>query len=169
MRSGGTTFSEALIIKQTSKKIFSRHIEARVKGFLDYFTENNQQIRPVIIEIDLQQKSEPEKSLQKAVFENPEIKTVFIPNSRVFLFADFIEKNNLPGYSLTGYDIIEENIAHLEKGNISFLICQKPDIQAYNAIMTLFDHLLTGEEKGQTNFSPIDIINKENIKYYKSN
>ena len=29
------------------------------------------------------------------------------------------------------------------KGNISYLLSQKPEVQAYNAIFALFDHLFT--------------------------
>ena len=207
---------EVLIIKQTSKKIFSKHIESRISGFLEYFSDNlqneyrktedphsenrqaeknwpdtrntagsiagyrnlgdpqhaqpnaRQPIHPVIVEIDLSQKGEPEKTLESTLSQHPDIKAVFIPNSRAFLFADFTEKRNLEGYFVVGYDIIDKNIAHLEKGAISFLIGQRPHVQAYNAIMALSEHLLTGKEIEPTNYSQIDIINKENIVYYKN-
>ncbi len=207
---------EVLIIKQTSKKIFSKHIESRVSGFLEYFSdypqnenwkaedphsaqqlseENGpdarhnagnksvyrnladqqhvqtnapQQIHPVIVEIDLSQKGEPEKTLEATLAQHPDIKAVFIPNSRAFLFAGFIEKRNLEGYFVVGYDIIDKNITHLEKGTIDYLIGQRPHVQAYNAIMSLSEHLLTGKEIEPTNYSQIDIINKENIVYYKN-
>lgn len=164
---------EVLIIKQTSKKIFSKHIESRISGFLEYFSENTmgdarQPIHPVIVEIDLSQNGEPEKTLEATLARHPGIKAVFIPNSRAFLFADFIEKRNLEGYFVVGYDIIDKNIAHLEKGAISFLIGQRPHVQAYNAIMALSEHLLTGKEIKPTNYSQIDIINMENIVYYKN-
>lgn len=171
--------SEILIIKQTSKKIFSKHIESRISGFLEYFSENPQakdrhtdtslHVRPVTVEIDLSLKGEPEKTLEETLAQHPDIKAVFIPNSRAFLFADFIEKHNLEGFFVVGYDIIDRNIAHLEKGTISFLIGQRPHVQAYNAIMALSEHLLTGKQIAPTNYSQIDIINKENITYYKNN
>jgi LacI family transcriptional regulator len=169
IEAGVPGLSEVLIIKQTSRKVFSRHIESRISGFLEYFRESGKEILPVTIETDLMKEGEPERSLEQAVKQYPGIKAVFVPNSRVFLFADFIERRALRGYFLTGYDSIAKNIAHLEKGTISFLICQKPEVQAYNAIMALFDHLLTGKRFNQTNYSPIDIINKENITYYINN
>ncbi len=164
---------EVLIIKQTSKKIFSKHIESRVSGFLEYFSDNLQkenrlQVHPEIVEIDLSQKGEPDKSLEAILAQHPEIKAVFIPNSRAFLVADFIDRKHLDGYFVVGYDIIDENIAHLEKGTIDFLIAQRPHEQAYNAIMALSEHLLTGKEIDPTHYSQIDIINKENIMYYKN-
>ncbi|MDF1572920.1 MAG: LacI family DNA-binding transcriptional regulator [Bacteroidales bacterium] len=171
---GVPELSETLIIKQTSKKIFSKHIESRISGFLEYFSESSHkdtslQVRPVIVEIDLSLKGEPETTLQQTLSQHPDIKAVFIPNSRAFLFADFIEQHNLEGYFVVGYDIIDQNIAHLEKGTIAFLIGHRPHVQAYNAIMALAEHLLSGKEIPAVNYSQIDIINKENITYYKNN
>ena len=37
LEAGVPGLSEVMIIKQTQRKIFSRHIESRVSGFLDYF------------------------------------------------------------------------------------------------------------------------------------
>ncbi len=172
MESGNPDLSRVLIIKQTSRKVFSQHIESRVKGFLGYFREKQtgrKMIEAIIIEIDLLEKEEPEKTLAETIAMYPEVKAVFIPNSRVFLFADFIEKRNLEGYFVIGYDIIEKNNLQLEKGNISYLVCQKAEIQAYNAIMALFNHLIANKAINKTNYSPIDIINKENLEYYKKN
>jgi LacI family transcriptional regulator len=126
-------------------------------------------IRPVIVEIDLSLPGEPETTLQQTLAQHPDIKAVFVPNSRAFLFAGFIEQRNLEGYFVVGYDIIDQNIAHLEKGTIAFLIGHRPHEQAYNAIMALAEHLLSGKEIPAVNYSQIDIINKENITYYKNN
>lgn len=166
LEAGIPGLSGAMIIKQTGRKVFSRHIESRVSGFLDYFRDSGKDILPVTVEIDLMKVGEPEKSLTKALQHYTDIKAVFIPNSRVFLFADFIEKRGYKDYFVVGYDSIVKNIKHLKRGNISFLICQKPELQAYQAIMALFDHLLTGQEINGTHYSPIDIINKENMMYY---
>lgn len=212
---------EVLIIKQTSKKIFSKHIESRISGFLEYFSENSQKtdrhpefrqddaseakvaqvetqesevaqlkaqqaealqaelseydansplkIRPVTVEIDLSLMGEPAITLEQTLAQHPDIKAVFVPNSRAFLFADFIEKRSLDNYFVVGYDIIDRNIAHLEMGTIAFLIGHRPHEQAYNAIMALAEHLLSGKEIPAVNYSQIDIINKENITYYKNN
>jgi LacI family transcriptional regulator len=169
-----TGLPEVLIIKQTSKKVFSKHIEARINGFLAYFSEKadpatQQVIRSVIVEIDLSLPGEPEASLEQTLAQHPGINAVFVPNSRAFLFADYIEKRNLENYFVVGYDIIDRNIAHLEKGTIDFLIGQRPHVQAYNAIMALSENLLSGKAIPAVNYSQIDIINKENITYYKNN
>ena len=35
--------------------------------------------------------------------------------------------------------------------------------------MALFNHLIANKAINKTNYSPIDIINKENLEYYKKN
>jgi len=158
-----------LIVKQSKKKVFSQHIESRVIGFSKYFKEqvDSKNYSIVTIEIDLDDEQEPEFSLNNAFKIHKTFDGVFVPNSRVFKVADFIEKMELKNMVTIGFDLVNQNLCHLEKGNISFLISQKPEDQAYNAIMALFDNLIMNRKVQKTTYSPIDIIIKENIEYYK--
>jgi LacI family transcriptional regulator len=172
MNSTIPNISKVLIIKQTNKKLFSQHIEARVSGFLKYFNQQQSSIsslNAITIEIDLLEKNEPDATIRKVISEHADIKGIFIPNSRAFLLADYLETNKHTGFVIIGYDLVTRNIEHLVKGNISYIISQKPEVQANNAIMALFDHLITKKEVEKTNFSPIDIIVKENLEYYENN
>ena len=54
------------------------------------------------------------------------------------------------------------------RGKIDFLICQKPERQGFVAANLLFDHLVKKEKVNRENYTPIDIITKENIDYYSS-
>lgn len=158
-----------LIVKQSNKKVFSHHIESRVAGFLRYFETKvkKRNISINTIEIDLQNNDEPKYSLLKAFKDNGQIDGIFVPNSRVFKVADFIQSNSKKDIITIGYDLVKQNIFHLEQGNITFLLSQKPEEQAYNSIMALFDNLIIKKEVIKTTFSPIDVIVKENIDYYK--
>ena len=69
---------------------------------------------------------------------------------------------------LVGYDLIEENIKYLEEGVIDFLICQKPEDQGYRSIQAMFNYILMKKTVERVNYSPIDIIMKENITFYKN-
>ncbi len=158
---------EIAIIKMSDKMAVSRHIINRAEGFKAYLEKmapGKMKIRD--ISIDLLKTGEPDSTLAK-LFSNSNIKGVLIPNSRSHLAAKFFqsEKGNRP--VLIGYDLIQENIKYLKKGTIDFLISQKPEDQAYKAIKSLFDFILMGKKTDKTNFSPIDIIVKENIDYYK--
>ena len=63
---------------------------------------------------------------------------------------------------------MDENIQFLEKKAIDFLICQKPEEQGYRGVMAMFNYLMTNKQVERVNYSPIDIIMKENLDYYKT-
>lgn len=169
MKSSLVKSSNILIVKQSKNKVFSQHIESRVDGFLKFFKNYQDEFGASIniIEIDLNDDSEPDYSIAKAFSEFGSFHGIFIPNSRVYKAADFLLKNGKKDIVTIGYDLIEQNIRHLELGTISYLINQKPEEQAYNSIMALFGHLISKNEVEKTTYSPIDIIIKENIEYYK--
>jgi LacI family transcriptional regulator len=157
--------STYLIIKQSNRRIFSTHIEDRIKGFSQYFENSKSKI--ITIEIDLSNENEPYESLSKIFVKLGHVDGVFIPNSRSYKLADFLELTNKNSYIVIGYDLIEQNIKHLEKENITYLINQKPEEQVYDAIMSIFNYILLKKSINKTNYSSIDILIKENINCYK--
>lgn len=160
--------SKILIVKQSDRKIFSQHIESRIQGFNDYLSDlsGEKGYQVLVEEIDLLEPGEPDTTLSVIFNENPEIKGVFIPNSRGFKVAAFIQKNISDKPIMIGYDLVRENISYLKNGTFTCLISQKPEEQAYKSVMALFDHLVLQKEVPETVYSPIDIIVKENIDYY---
>ena len=170
MKCGVGQNAKILILKQANKKIFSQHIESRISGFLKFFENDLKETKVSItnLEIDLQNTKEPDHSLSNIFNGNSMFDGIFVPNSRAFIIADFIQKTSSHKSIVIGYDLVDQNISHLEEGNISFLISQKPEEQAYNAIMALFDYLILKKEVRKTTISPIDIIIKENIDFYKN-
>lgn len=160
--------SGVLIVKQANKKVFSQHIEARVTGFKTYLEEvcSDLEIDTQIVEIDLLDKNEPAKTLN-SLLKKEKFDAFFVPNSRAFKLLDYMEDKGLDNNKVIGYDLLERNVRHMKNGRIAYLLSQKPEIQAYNAIFALFDHLSTNKEINKTNHSPIDIIIKENLEYYK--
>ncbi|OQX98584.1 MAG: hypothetical protein B6I20_10890 [Bacteroidetes bacterium 4572_117] len=161
--------SNILVVKLSNKKVFSQHIESRITGFLKYFEQSEyyKNVQINTLEVDLLDSREPGFSLTKIFENNKDLSGVFVPNSRAFKVAEFLKQKNYKGVVTIGYDLIEQNIAHLKEGTISYLISQKPEDQAYNAIMTMFNNLMIKTEVQKTTYSPIDIIIKENIDYYK--
>jgi LacI family transcriptional regulator len=155
------------IIKQTNRKVFSQHIESRIEGFMNFFKENcDKEITYKLIEIDLSNPSEPNESLNAAFNNNPKVDGIFVPNSRAYRLASFLDKYGYNKYFTIGYDLINQNIEYLKNGRISYLISQKPEEQAYKAILALFHFLTSNKTVNKTNYSAIDIIIKENIDFY---
>lgn len=157
------------IVKQTNRKIFSGHIESRVEGFLQYLFQKRpaQDLNVHQIEIDLLNPEEPDATLGSAIIKHPEVNGIFVPNSRAFRMAQFLNKHQLNNCITIGYDLLDQNIELLQRDMITCLISQKPEEQSYKAIMSLFHFLAHHKPITKTNYSPIDIIIKENIDYYR--
>lgn len=89
-------------------------------------------------------------------------------NSRIYELVKLLKETgiNKQQMKLIGYDPVKKNITALEKEEIIFLISQRSEMQGYNGIKALSNHLIFHEKIKKTNFMPIDILIKENISYY---
>jgi LacI family transcriptional regulator len=162
--------STILIINLARNRIITPHMQRREQGFVSYFNSMvpDRGIKHLSLSIDLSLRDEPESSLREAFSLHPEIEAIFVTNSRVHKVARTIHILIDKKIPLIGYDLIEENLACLEDGTIDFLICQKPEEQGYLTAMVMNNHLITGKPVDKVNFSPIDIVVKENAGYYKN-
>lgn len=160
--------STILIVNLTNDQSVTTHLRKRKEGFLDSIRENRKAIKAICLDIDLAEKEEPAKSLKKNFTENPQIEGVFVTNSRVHKVAEFTCENEIRNKLLVGYDLVEKNVEYLEKGDIDFLLCQKPEEQGYKSVMALSNFILVKQEIPRVNYSQIDIITKENIEFYNN-
>jgi len=157
------------IVKLLNHSASVYHLSLREKGFLSYFEQAaEQQIKIHSIDVDISSPLNLTKSLDAIFGSDRKPSGLFIPNSRVYLVARYLVKHNINNVILVGYDLLKENIEYLEKGTIQFLICQKPEDQGYKSVFSLFNHLFLKKPVDMLNYSPIDIIMKENIEYYKN-
>ncbi|HLN73356.1 MAG: sugar ABC transporter substrate-binding protein [Methylococcaceae bacterium] len=145
------------------------HLAQREKGFYEYFKNVDPKGKRRIITMEIADPADAnsEKMMEAALEIQPAIKGIFVTNSQVYHLAKFIEQKGLKDIRIIGHDLIAENILYVKKGIVDFLICQRPEEQGYNAVYALFDHILLKKQVKTDNFTPIDIITKENIDYYK--
>ncbi len=158
-----------LVIKPVSKEGVTHHLRKREKGFLSYFLSeaNRKSIITTSLEIDITS-DEFTKKLDIALNEPAAIRGIFVTNSRAYKVAQYLYDKKMKDIILIGYDLIAKNLDFLERGVINFLIGQKPEEQGYKSVLALFNYLISGKPAVRINFSPIDIIMKENIDYYKN-
>ncbi|MBO9620400.1 MAG: LacI family DNA-binding transcriptional regulator [Niabella sp.] len=143
------------------------HMLKKEEGFRDYFSKNTKKID--ILKTDIKKTDYPSiKKELKKLFADNDIKAVFVTNSRVFYVSRFFEEAGIKDVFLIGYDYIAKNIEYLQKGPIDFLICQKPQEQAYQGIMALYNHLVLGKEIDPKVYMSIDILTRENYRFYKN-
>jgi LacI family transcriptional regulator len=160
--------SQILIVSILSFLKNNKHILDRKKGFLQYFDDKKfRNITAINLDIDSLNIGDVYEALRNSFISNPEIKGIFVTNSRVFHVARFLESEKIKNINLIGYDLTSENIPYLEKEIITFLINQKPVEQLYRAIITLFNKIVLKKEVPKEILLPIDIVTKENLKYYE--
>ena len=82
--------------------------------------------------------------------------------------ASFLYNSQRRHVSVLGYDYTPENIRYLKNGTIDFLICHQAEDQGYRAAMSLYQHLVLGQQVPREHFMPIDIITLENHEYYRN-
>ncbi len=163
--------SKVLIVNIAPNKAITHHMQRREAGLTDYFRTEivDQNIMTLSVAIDLSVDDEPSSTLRHILLEHPDINGIFVTNSRAHKVAGYLSSTDKDSIMLIGYDTVEENISYMKKGMIDLLICQKPEDQGYLSAMAMFNFLLTGKPTEKINYSPIDIIIKENINYYHIN
>ena len=105
-------------------------------------------------------------AMDKAILENPEIRSIFITGSRLYLIASYIENRGLKSTMLFGYDLLDLNVKYLKSGLIRFLIGQRPEEQTYKGIKKLFEYLSIHKVPDKIEYLPVDIITSENVNFF---
>lgn len=104
------------------------------------------------------------------IFEaNPHIEGGIIFNSTCYILGNYLKARAMKSVKLVGYDLIERNTQLLSEGVITALVAQRPERQGYDGIKSLCNHLLFKQPIEKVNLMPIDILLKENLKYYLNN
>ena len=160
---------EKILVINISKEIDNNHhLLRKEEGFRTYFIDNK--LHNEIIKIDIRQTdfTSIASRLKEQFTIHPDVKAIFVTNSRVFSVARFLEVSGKKHVHLIGFDFLNDNIEYLKSGIIDFLICQKPQEQGYKGIMALYQNLVLDAAVENTYFMPIDIVTKENYKYYRN-
>lgn len=130
----------------------------RIDGFYSYFKDNNDLTNFTFSEITV--KDSGTNQLNLDMFKD--IHSVFVPNSRAYIVARFLEENNIKEVRIIGFDLLKENVEYLNKDVIDFLINQRPEEQGYLGINYLYKKLVLKEAVENTHYIPLEIILKEN-------
>lgn len=158
--------SGKILVINVSKELDQyHHLLRKEEGFRAYFEKNNRKLEILKIDIKKTDASSITFALDEVLTKEKGIEGVFVTNSRVSSVAHYFEQKGMDKV-LIGYDFLKENIKYLELGLIQFLICQKPEEQGYRGIMTLHRYADLNERNIEDQFMPIDIVTKENYRFY---
>lgn len=146
----------------------SNQQENREKGFRQYMEEHHPSC--LIRELDLHAERNDEDNLMLDRFfeEHPTVNSGITFNSKAYIIGEYLQSHHRKGFNLIGYDLLERNVACLKAGNVSFLLAQQPELQGFNGIKALCDHLIFKKEVACINYMPIDLLTVETIDYYSN-
>ena len=161
--------ASVLVIHFAKEMDNQNHLIQRERGFYDYFAQNDPQKQKKLITVEFENPADGKffSRMDEIFAENDNIRGIFVTNSQVYRIAGYLEQKGLGNIRLIGHDLIRENAEFLKKGIVDFLICQRPEEQGYQAVYTLFEHVIVKKQVKNENFTSIDIVTKENLDYYK--
>ncbi len=137
----------------------------RARGFCAWF-ENKQACKAVhvVVENNMHSMSASIKNCVENLFKKySDIAGICTVSVEVQFVADFIREANIKNVTITGFDLIDENVRLLEADEINCLIDQKPVEQGRLAINQLYRKLVYEENPVKKTDIPIEIYFKENL------
>lgn len=140
----------------------------RREGFLDCLAKTGRDARLLEASFSVMNPDENQKTAEAFFRAHPDVGGVAVMNSRGYLIAELLEREHLDHIRMICFDLTAHNDRFLESGTITALLCQRPELQGYQALITAIRYLLyRQEEKVVHHMLPIDVIFKENRPYYR--
>jgi LacI family transcriptional regulator len=143
------------------------HIDDRVNGFCAHF-KGRKGIKLLVVDADIERDASVfSHRTSEILSENSNVRGIFIPNASGHQIAESLkDRSDAARVHLIGYDLVEDNLAHLRSGRIDFIISQRPEVQGYQAVQFLHHHLALRNPVPGSLTLPLDIVTRENIDDY---
>ena len=142
--------------------------QERSRGFDAYMNENGKKGRVIETTLPVTGKQQMESTLLEFLAEHPDVKGIAVLNSKGSVLAETLHKNGISDVQVISFDLTSRNRRCLETGQITALLCQKPELQGFNAIKSVINKLLYNLPVQQVHhLMPIDVVFKENLPFYK--
>jgi LacI family transcriptional regulator len=142
------------------------HFQERENGFRSFFEQQTELAGIKVLKYE--NKSGDDHAIKQDLLKiigEENVKSIFCTNGTNKV-AQIVCEQSMKGLRLIGYDLIDENIDYLNKGVIDFLISQQPYTQAFQGIKLFYQFLILKQPITETQYLPIDIVMKSNLKYY---
>lgn len=157
---------DEILLLNISRERINHHVLRKEEGFRKYLEDHG--IANPITKFDIHQTEYESVKSKLQTCDFTKYKVIFVTNSRVSSVARYLEEIDQADIIVIGYDFLEQNVNYLKRNTINFLICQKPQEQAYKGMMALYNHLVYYVIPEKIQFMPIDIITRENYMFYKN-
>lgn len=144
-------------------------MQERSNGFKSYFdtrTKEKRILHP--LEIISSKFEKLAALLDEKFIQLPNIKGIFIDNSKAHWVARYLHENNISSVILVGFDLIKQNIRYLQDGIIDFILFDYVEKQGEMGLQILFDHIIKKKKTALRINMPIHIVTKENLEGFLS-
>ena len=155
---------ELLLISPLSNTGNFDHMQERSYGFKSFFkAEMHEKTIIHTIEIVNPRFENLAAVLDEKLIQYPNIKGIFINNSKAYQIARYLNENIILTVKIVGFDLIDQNIKYLQSGIIEFILFDYAEKQGGMGIQILFDYLVKKQETVKRINMPINIVTKENL------
>ena len=165
----GIEGGDAAMVLHLEKAVYnSKHLLEKEQGFQNYFIDHsNRNIQ--IIKTSFENPTDIHafrKFINYQLKSYPNLKGIFVTTSRLYHLVQVLSDQQVNNLKLVGFDLIPENLVHLQSEKINFLINQNPVKQGYLGIINIFEHLVRKKEVSPIQHLPLDVVMQENLSYY---
>lgn len=158
---------EVVIFRKIHEGIVgSNQQENREIGFRQYMEAYHPSCNILELNLHAEHNNEDNRMMDEFFRSHQAVKNGITFNSKAYIVGEYLQNRNRKDFNLIGYDLLERNVACLKQGSVSFLIAQQPELQGFNGIKSLCDHLIFKKEVTCINYMPIDLLTAETIDYY---
>lgn len=137
----------------------------RQKGFYNYLKEFGISVKEGFFSTF--NTDENREEMSRFLKRNPNVKAIAVMNSRGHIIADLLSEFGEKDIKVAAFDLTDSNRHCLSEGSIAFLLCQRPELQGFNAIKAAISAILYKNKANSIIAMPIDIVMRENLEYYK--
>lgn len=140
---------------------------SRSYGFITYLKEHFPHIKVHSGQYNYENKKENDRLLDRLFDECHSIGGAAVFDTKGYLIAEYFKERNITNIKLIGFGTNKKNVDCLKSGSIDFLIAERPEYQGEAAMRAAIDYLLYNETGNVENYTPIDILIKETVDFYK--
>ena len=141
--------------------------KVRREGFIEYISENLPHCRIHTIFIPPHDAQETYAILDRFFTENPHVKHITMPNSRIHLMSEYLRRNPVEDRHVVGFDDLDKNIEALNEGLVEYLVTRHIPMQSYYTISNLASAVISGKTpEKRDNLMHMDILHRLNSKPY---
>lgn len=158
-----------LSILHMEKEIeISQHLLQKQKGFIHFFETSTKSYPKIAINRvpDFSNKKILKNTISKLLEDSPQLQGIFVTTSRLHYLIEVLQEINRDDIMVVGFDIIQENIAAINKYENAILIDQNPERQGYSGLISLFEYLLNNKEIKKVQYLPLNVLTRENLSTY---